>query len=143
MSGRTSDTAASFQHQGDMLNDIFERQAALASFYRTMRPEGFYSRPSEQRCTMWTRAIVHECCELDDELGWKPWKNEVDREATRGARLKEMADILHFFTQLALDQGFSSQEIYQAYCEKNEENRKRQTSDPRYMLTSDIQAGDR
>ncbi|MGE5333999.1 MAG: dUTPase [Nitrososphaerota archaeon] len=117
----------------DMLTEVFARQADLATYYRTMRPDGFYSWAPQDRCTTWTRAIVHECCELDNELNWKPWKNAVDLAANRGERLDEMADILHFFVQLALDQGFSAEDIYAAYIAKNEENRRRQQSDPRYQ----------
>ncbi|HKS70793.1 MAG TPA: hypothetical protein VJQ45_10250, partial [Ktedonobacterales bacterium] len=82
------------QHAGDMLADIFARQAELGAFYRQMRPDGgFYGLPPLEKCTTWTRAIIHECCELDDELGWKPWKNAApDREANREARLMETAD---------------------------------------------------
>lgn len=117
----------------DMLADVFARQADLADYYRSMRPEGFYSWPPQDRCTTWIRAIVHECCELDNELNWKPWKNGRDLSANREDRLLEMADIFHFFVQLALDQGFTSAEIYQSYVAKNEENRRRQQSDPRYQ----------
>src|SRR5678815_6061962 len=95
-----------------MLTDVFARQANLANYYRTMRPDGFYSWPPLDRCTTWTRAIVHECCELDNELNWKPWKNSRDLATIREERLFEMADILHFFVQLALDQGFSASDIY-------------------------------
>lgn len=117
----------------DMLADVFARQADLADYYSSMRPEGFYSWPPQDRCTTWTRAIVHECCELDNELNWKPWKNGRDLSANRDDRLLEMADIFHFFVQLALDQGFTSAEIYQSYVAKNEENRRRQQSDPHYQ----------
>lgn len=120
----------------DMLRDIFARQAELAAFYRQMRPDGFYSLPPIEKCTTLTRAIVHECCELDDELGWKPWKNAPDREANRAARLEETADILHFLVDLALCQGFSADELYAAYVRKNAANRERQRSDPRYRAVS-------
>lgn len=117
----------------DMLADIFERQARLAAYYREMRPDGFYSWPPLQRATTWTRAIIHECCELDDELSWKPWKNPRALDETHEARLMETADILHFLIQLALDQGFSAEDLYRAYVRKNEENHERQRSDPRYQ----------
>ena len=52
---------------------------------------------------------------------------------TRAARLDEMADILHFFVQLALDQGFDADELYAAYLRKNAVNRERQRSDARYQ----------
>ncbi|HEU5440012.1 MAG TPA: dUTPase [Ktedonobacterales bacterium] len=121
---------------GDMLRDIFARQAELGQFYRQMRPEGFYGLPPLEKCTTWTRAIIHECCELDDELGWKPWKNAPDREANRAARLEETADILHFVVELALCQGFSADELYAAYVRKNAANRERQRIDPRYRAVS-------
>lgn len=127
---RTGDTEAP---TSDMLADVFAHQADLAAYYRVVRPDGFYSWPPQERCTTWTRAIVHECCELDNELNWKPWKNPRDLAANRDARLFEMADILHFFVQLALDQGFSAEEVYAAYIAKNQENRRRQQSDPRYQ----------
>ena len=117
----------------DMLTDIFERQAGLAAYYLRMRPDGFYSWPPIERVTTWTRAIVHECCELDDELNWKPWKNSRPLEETREARLMETADILHFLIQLALDQGFTADELHSAYVRKNEENQERQRLDPRYQ----------
>jgi hypothetical protein len=119
----------------DMLRDIFARQAELGEFYRQMRPDGFYSLPPIEKGTMLTRAIIHECCELDDELGWKPWKNAPDREANRAARLEETADILHFLVDLALCQGFSADELYAAYVRKNAANRERQRSDPRYQVS--------
>ena len=133
MSSETDSTSDTATAAGDMLADIFARQSDLAAYYQAMRPDGFYSWSPQDRCTTWTRAIVHECCELDNELNWKPWKNASDLAANRTERLFEMADILHFFVQLALDQGFSAEEVYAAYIAKNEENRRRQQADPRYQ----------
>lgn len=116
----------------DMLRDIFRRQADLARYYAKVRPGGFYDWPPLERCSTWTRAIIHECCELDNELGWKPWKNAPQPDENSAARLMEMADILHFVVQLALDQGFSAEELHLAYVRKNAENRQRQRADPRY-----------
>lgn len=129
------DPVAGAETGTDALAEIFRRQAELAEYYREVRPGDFYDLPGIARCTTWTRAIVHECCELDDELNWKPWKNGTDLVETREARLLEMADILHFFIQLALDQGFSDRDIARAYLRKNAENRQRQRSDPRYRPT--------
>lgn len=126
------DSAPAVRDDHDMLEDIFARQASLATFYHAVRPDGFYSWAPLDRCTTWTRAIVHECCELDNELGWKPWKNAANLDTNRAARLDETADILHFFVQLALDQGFSAAELHAAYVRKNAENRRRQEEDPRY-----------
>jgi len=120
----------------DRLAQIFALQAELADYYRQVRPDGFYSQEPITRCTTWTRAIMHECCELDNELNWKPWKNSQDLAANREARLEEMADILHFVVQLALDQGFSATDLYQAYVRKNAENRQRQQAHPLYRVSS-------
>ncbi len=117
----------------DRLDDLFAMQAELAAVYRAARPEGFYALPPIERCPMWIRALVHEACELEDELNWKPWKNPQDLTQNHARRIDEMADILHFFLQLALDQGFSADEIFAAYAAKLAENRRRQASDPRYQ----------
>lgn len=131
------DQPASHARAIDQLEDIFQRQAALADYYYQTRPDGFYSWPPLERCTTWTRSIVHECCELDNEFNWKPWKNPKSLDANREERLMETADILHFLVQLALDQGFSAEELYRAYVAKNEENRERQRSDPRYAPSAE------
>ncbi|HZC07838.1 MAG TPA: dUTPase [Ktedonobacterales bacterium] len=116
----------------DRLEDIFRRQGDLDDFLREARPGGFYHWTPLDRCTTWTRSIVHECCELDNELSWKPWKNPKSLDENRHERLMETVDILHFLVQLSLDQGFTADEIYRAYITKNEENRERQRTDPRY-----------
>jgi dimeric dUTPase (all-alpha-NTP-PPase superfamily) len=122
-------------HLPDRLDALFTKQAELSGYYGRVRTQGFYSQTPLSRCTTWTRAIIHECCELDNELNWKPWKNPGDLEANREERLLEMADILHFFLQLALDQGFSADDLFRAYLKKNAENRARQTSHPAYKVT--------
>ena len=128
-----TDVDASGPMPGDRWEALFAQQAELSRFYREVRPGGFYDWEPLARCTTWTRAIIHECCELDDELSWKPWKNARDPDETRASRLAEMADILHFYLQLALDQGFTADELYAAYVRKNAENRERQRTDERYQ----------
>ena len=116
----------------DRLDTLFAMQAELAAMYRIHRPVGFYAQEPITRCTTWTRALLHEVCELDDELNWKPWKNPRDLAENSSRRMDEMADILHFFLQLALDQGFSADELFAAYARKHQENRRRQEEDPQY-----------
>lgn len=112
---------------------LFALQSDLAAFYREMRPDGFYAQDPITRCTTWTRALIHEACEIDVDLNWKPWKEPTDLTASREHRLEETADILHFLLQLTIDQGFSADELFAAYARKNAENRRRQLSDPRYQ----------
>lgn len=121
----------------DRWEQLFALQAELAAMYETARPTGFYRLPHIERCTTWTRAIIHETCELDNELNWKPWKNPTDLAATHDRRLDEMADILHFVLQLALDQGFSADNLFQAYARKHQINRERQLSDPAYQAPNE------
>jgi dimeric dUTPase (all-alpha-NTP-PPase superfamily) len=116
----------------DRLDDLFTMQAELAEMFRSHRPEGFYAQEPITRCTTWTRALMHEVCELDDELNWKPWKNSQDLAQNSARRMDEMADILHFFLQLALDQGFTADDLFAAYGRKHAENRRRQEEDPLY-----------
>ncbi len=116
----------------DRWQELFKLQEALAAMYLQLRPTGFYAQEPITRCTTWTRAIIHESCELDDALNWKPWKNSSDLAANREHRLDETADILHFLLQLALDQGFTADELFSAYVRKHAENQRRQIEDPAY-----------
>jgi NTP pyrophosphatase (non-canonical NTP hydrolase) len=116
----------------DRLDDLFALQIDLAEMYRAHRPNGFYAQEPITRCTTWTKALLHEVCELDDALNWKPWKNPQDLAQNSSHRMDEMADILHFFLQLAIDQGFTADDLFAAYQRKHAENRRRQEEDPHY-----------
>jgi dimeric dUTPase (all-alpha-NTP-PPase superfamily) len=122
----------------DRWEELFRLQAELAEQYKILRPVGFYAQEPVTRCTMWTRALIHEACELDDELNWKPWKNPKDLDANRERRLDETADLLHFLLQLALDQGFTADELFGAYQKKRMENQRRQYQDPAYRNDGSI-----
>lgn len=116
----------------DRWEDLFSMQRELAAMYTRLRPTGFYAQEPLARCSIWLRALIHEACELDDEFYWKPWKNPGDLAANRARRLDETADLLHFVLQLALDQGFSATELFDAYTRKHAENQRRQLDDPAY-----------
>jgi hypothetical protein len=128
----------------DRWESLFTLQAELAAMYQARRPVGFYAQAPITRCTTWTRALIHEACELDDELNWKPWKNPQNLEDNRNRRLDETADLLHFLLQLALDQGFTADELFLAYQRKHAENQRRQASDPAYqpMEQESVMPGD-
>ncbi len=116
----------------DKWKELFALQQKLADMYAKVRPTPFYTQDPILRCPVWTRSITHEACELEDELNWKPWKNPVDLQQNRAHRLEETADILHFFLQLCIDQGFSAEEVFDAYVLKRDENIRRQMENPLY-----------
>jgi len=74
-------------------------------------------------------AMISELSELLDEVNFKWWKNkkEIDFNLVK----EELVDILHFFASMCLKVGMDSNEVYQRYISKNQENFKRQygTSD--------------
>lgn len=117
----------------DKLETIFRMQDELTAFIHERRGK---SDPKWEDALFRTSfATIAEIIELVNEINWKPWKNRtIDTDANRDARLMETVDVLHFVVQLALEQGFSADELYQAYLRKNEENRARQLSDPRYAV---------
>jgi dimeric dUTPase (all-alpha-NTP-PPase superfamily) len=110
----------------DMLEDIFKRQKGLDDIIRnTKKSQGFdFGFNESEWIDRLTTAMIAEALELKEESNWKWWKKpkEIDKDAIRD----EMADILHFWVSLCLKLGISPHDIYRAYIEKNEENRKRQ-----------------
>lgn len=90
---------------------------------------------------------------LEDELAealyempnYKLWKNydamsEEDRKAAWQKVKMELVDSLHFFVNLLLCAGFTSDEVYDMYVDKNKENHRRQddgyTADKSYREQS-------
>lgn len=71
-----------------------------------------------------TLAIISELAELLDEVNFKWWKNP--KEVNAANVKEELIDILHFFVGMCLRMGMTSQELYELYIKKNEENFKRQ-----------------
>ena len=71
-----------------------------------------------------TLAIISELAELLDEVNFKWWKNE--KPLNNDNIKEELVDILHFFVGMCLNAGMTSEELYDIYIKKNEENFKRQ-----------------
>ena len=71
-----------------------------------------------------TLAMVSELAELLAEVNFKWWKNPnpVQEDCLK----EELVDILHFFVGMCLRAGMTSEEMFQIYLRKNEENFKRQ-----------------
>ena len=68
-------------------------------------------------------ALIREVGELADELGWKPWKEQPERDLERIA--DEMADVLAFVGLLLIyveHAGVSPTDLAQAYRSKSMRN---------------------
>jgi dimeric dUTPase (all-alpha-NTP-PPase superfamily) len=77
--------------------------------------------------------LEDELSELLTRLPWKKWKKYSFEELKnwisdeqRTETLFELVDGLHFFLNIAIILGFSPEEIFQYYIEKNKENHNRQ-----------------
>lgn len=105
----------------DKLDRIFELQESFDTdlIKRRKLPE----IPWNEWIQKEVLAIISEVGELLDEVSFKWWKDEdIDRDAVK----EELVDILHFFISMCIKAGISSQDLYQAYIEKNRENFDRQ-----------------
>lgn len=71
-----------------------------------------------------TLAMLSELAELIAEVNFKWWKNPrpVNVDNVR----EELVDVLHFFVGMCNRSGMSSEELFNRYVRKNEENFKRQ-----------------
>jgi dimeric dUTPase (all-alpha-NTP-PPase superfamily) len=74
----------------------------------------------------YTRAMQQEMAELIDSVPWKWWAKyqEFDEQNAK----VEVVDLFHFLISIAQVLGMSADDVYSAYCKKNEVNHKRQDS---------------
>jgi dimeric dUTPase (all-alpha-NTP-PPase superfamily) len=106
----------------DKLDRIFDMQGKLDSDIITNRNLSDIS--AEQWIQKETLAIISELAELLDEVNFKWWKNP--KELNHDNIKEELVDILHFFVSMCIKAGMSSEELYQIYIKKNQENFDRQ-----------------
>src|SRR5438874_13821651 len=109
----------------DQLRELFRMQKALNERLG-VRTETL----SEEEKTKWLlnycRAMGQEIAELTDSVPWKWWAKyqKFDQQNVR----VEIVDLFHFLISLAQVAGMSGDDVFQAYCKKNEVNFKRQDS---------------
>jgi dimeric dUTPase (all-alpha-NTP-PPase superfamily) len=72
------------------------------------------------------RAMSQEIAELTDSVPWKWWA-KYQKFDEQNARV-EVVDLFHFLISLAQVLGMSADDVFNAYCKKNEVNFKRQDS---------------
>lgn len=109
----------------DQLRELFRMQMALNERIGVRTKE-----MSEAERAKWIlnycRAINQEVAELTDSVPWKWWAKyqKYDEQNVR----VEIVDLLHFLISIAQVAGMSADDLFQAYCKKNEVNFKRQDS---------------
>lgn len=72
------------------------------------------------------RAMTQEIAELTDSVPWKWWAKYQTFDE-QNARV-EVVDLFHFLISMAQVLGMSADDVFNAYCKKNEVNFKRQES---------------
>jgi dimeric dUTPase (all-alpha-NTP-PPase superfamily) len=109
----------------DQLRELWRMQKALNDRIG-VQMEGM----SEEEKTRWIlnycRAMTQEIAELTDSVPWKWWAKYQKFDA-QNARV-EVVDLFHFLISLAQVLGMSADDVFAAYCKKNEVNFKRQES---------------
>ena len=101
----------------DKLDLIFDLQKELA---KEIRKKESHTPTNSDMCI----ALMHEVMELHDEFDWKWWKHDQYLDVDKA--IEELADIVHFVVQLAINLGMTPQMLFSKYHEKNQKNRKRQ-----------------
>ncbi|NLK17399.1 MAG: dUTPase [Clostridiales bacterium] len=106
----------------DKLDKIFELQKKFDEDLINNR--NLHGITLEQWIQKETLAIISELAELLNEVNFKWWKNpkQIDLAAVK----EELVDILHFFVGMCLKAGMTSDELFELYIKKNEENFRRQ-----------------
>jgi dimeric dUTPase (all-alpha-NTP-PPase superfamily) len=107
----------------DQFRELFRMQKALNERI------GVHTQDmSEQEKTRWVlnycRAMSQEIAELTDSVPWKWWA-KYQKFDDQNARV-EVVDLFHFLISLAQVLGMSADDVFNAYCKKNEVNFKRQ-----------------
>jgi dimeric dUTPase (all-alpha-NTP-PPase superfamily) len=85
---------------------------------------------NEAEKTLWIlnycRAVNQEVAELTDSVPWKWWA-KYQKFNEQNARV-EVVDLFHFVISLAQVLGMTADDVFAAYCKKNEVNLSRQDS---------------
>jgi dimeric dUTPase (all-alpha-NTP-PPase superfamily) len=89
-----------------------------------VRTEGMSEAEKTQWILNYCRAMTQEIAELTDSVPWKWWAR-YQKFDEQNARV-EVVDLFHFLISLAQVLGMSADDVFQAYCKKNEVNFKRQ-----------------
>lgn len=109
-------------HFDDMLRDIVRRNKLFTDYVRNKNPTNVNIGESLSWLVFNALALGAEWGELAQEIPWKWWKEgKIEKEKIAG----ELIDMFHFVLVIFDEIGYTSEDIWQAYIAKNEENWKR------------------
>jgi dimeric dUTPase (all-alpha-NTP-PPase superfamily) len=107
----------------DQFRKLFEMQKSL-----NQRIGVQTDTMTDEEKTKWIlnycRAMTQEIAELTDSVPWKWWA-KYQKFDEQNARV-EVVDLFHFLISMAQVLGMSADDVFNAYCKKNEVNFKRQ-----------------
>ena len=107
----------------DKLDEIFKKQEELNSHISEKR---HFDDNWDFQTAIEKHAIALNCemTEVMEETNYKWWKNnkKIDMSKVK----EELIDVLHFYISMCLDAGMTSDELFDIYMGKNDENYKRQ-----------------
>jgi len=112
-------------NQADQFRELFRMQQALNERIG-VRTQGMNEEEKTKWILNYSLAMKQEIAELIDSVPWKWWAKyqKFDEQNVR----VEIVDLFHFLISLAQVAGMSADDVFQAYCKKNEVNFKRQES---------------
>ncbi|HET7625222.1 MAG TPA: dUTPase [Verrucomicrobiae bacterium] len=111
--------------KADQLRELFRMQKALNERIG-VRTDAMTEAEKTQWVLNYCRAMTQEIAELTDSVPWKWWA-KYQKFDEQNARV-EVVDLFHFLISLAQTLGMSADDVFSAYCKKNEVNFKRQES---------------
>lgn len=128
----------------DKLDLLFQKQYDLQ--VQGMHYD-FDNMTTEQRAAYVKEYVLHCEHELHEAIQempfFKPWKRyDKDAESEKNAVMwamsrKEFVDALHFFLCVAIGLGFTPDELFEMYCDKNAVNYDRQKDQATYKPSAD------
>ena len=101
----------------DALKKIFDMQTHLA---KTMPDAG---STCGERTSNLCIALTHKVIELHRLTNWKWWKKPIEMDII-DAR-KEIADIVHYTIQIAIELGMNHDDLFEEYVRTNDMNHKK------------------
>lgn len=107
----------------DQFRELFRLQRSLNERIG-VRTESMSEADKVTWLLNYSRAMTQEIAELTDSVPWKWWA-KYQKFDEQNARV-EVVDLFHFLISLAQVLGMSADDVFNAYCKKNEVNFKRQ-----------------